>query len=80
MGKMRTKLADQVHILPTWVASCHCPLAQGRISYLVGPRIHTFYGSPSLRPSTAFHPSLSCYLPFTFPPLAYLRSRPLKYS
>jgi len=30
-----------------------------------GPRIHTFHGSPSLPPSTAFHPSL----PLPLPPL-----------
>ena len=29
MGKLRTKLVDPVRILPTCVASCHRPLAQG---------------------------------------------------
>ena len=29
-----TKLADRVRMLPTCVASCHRPLAQGRTSYL----------------------------------------------
>ena len=62
---MRTELADRVRILPTCVASCHCPLAQGWSSYLEGPRIHTFHGSPSLPPSTAFRLSL----PLPLPPL-----------
>jgi len=56
-GKLLTKLADRVRILPTCVASCHSLLAQGRTSCLAGPRIHTFHGSPSLPPFTAFHPS-----------------------
>ena len=50
-GKLWTKLADRVRILPTCVASCHRPRrpTQGRISYLIGP---------SLPPSTSLSPPL----------------------
>jgi len=65
-GKLRTELADRVRILPTCVASCHHPLAQGWTSYLAGPRNHNFHGSHSLPPSTAFHLFLPLLLPLLY--------------
>ena len=69
---MWTKLADRVRMLPTCVASCHRPLAQGRTSYLACPRLHTFHGSPSLPFSTSLHPSLPLPLPPLYTPFPLL--------
>jgi len=70
-GKLRTKFADRVRILPTCVASCHLPRSQRRTNYLVDPRLHTCHGSliPSL-PSLTFLPPLlrgSSPVPSPFP-------------
>jgi len=63
MGKLRTKLVDQVR-LPTCVASCHRPRAQRRTSYLAGPKLHTCHGS--LPPLPFLPPLFSRSLPFPF--------------
>jgi len=80
MGKLRTRLADRVHILPTCLASCHCPRAEGRTIYIAGPRLHTFH--EPLPPSTSLSPysPRSPIPPFPSIPLANRRSRPFKYS
>ena len=67
-GKLRTKHADRVRILPTCVASCHCPRSQWRTNYLVG---FTLVMGPSFPPCLHLLFSLlfsEALLPF--PPLS----------